>query len=208
MKKIVTLALVVCAMVLRAQDASKVFSSTEMVWFGLDFTKAKFVGQFDQGMGAAPATGSDMKNKFIPEWNGLIVKEPQNFDLRKTFRKDNVFNDISSINELNSKIDVDACMSFNATKIDRATIESMVKNYSSQEKKDGLGLAFIVENFDKGLATAGVYITFFDIASKKVLLSEKVEGKARGVGIRNYWAGAIKEILKKIDADEYKKWKK
>jgi hypothetical protein len=208
MKKIVTLALVVCAMVFKAQDASKVFSSSEMVWFGLDFTKAKFVGQFDQGMGAAPATGSDMKNKFIPEWNALIVKEPQNFDLRKTFRKDNVFNDISSINELNSKIDVDACMSFNATKIDRATIESMVKKYSSAEKKEGLGLAFIVENFDKGLATAGVYITFFDIATKKVLLSEKVEGKARGVGIRNYWAGAIKDILKKIDAEEYKNWKK
>ena len=28
-----------------------------------------------------------------------------------------------------------------------------------------------------------------------------------GVGMRNYWAGSIKAILRQIDATEYKNWK-
>ena len=74
-------------------------------------------------------------------------------------------------------------------------------------KKSGIGVAFIIENFNKGTQEATVYVTFFDIATKKVLVCEKMTGKAMGVGMRNYWAGAIKSILKQIDATEYKNWK-
>src|SRR5688572_33366063 len=88
MKKILALFLLAGSMSLMAQDKSKVFSSTEMVWYGMDFTKATFVGQFDQGMGAAPANGLDMKNKYIPAWNNLIAGEQKKFDLCRAFRKD------------------------------------------------------------------------------------------------------------------------
>jgi trans-2-enoyl-CoA reductase len=83
----------------------------------------------------------------------------------------------------------------------------MVNNYKGDVKKEGIGLSFIVENFNKGSQMATVYVTFFDIASKKVLISEKLSGKAMGIGMRNYWAGAIKAMLKQIDLTEYKNWK-
>jgi hypothetical protein len=207
MKKLFALLLLAGSISLMAQDKSKIFSSTEAVWFGMDFTKATFVGQFDQGMGAAPATGSDMKAKYIPAWNNLIAGEQKKFDLRKTFRKDNIIYDMNSVNELNNKIDVDNCMSFNVGKIEKSQIDEMVKKYSSSQK-EGLGLVFIIENFNKGTQTSSVYVTFFDIATKKVLLSERMEGKAMGVGIRNYWAGSIKNILDQIDEGAYKSWKK
>jgi hypothetical protein len=208
MKKILSLAIIVAAgFNMKAQSAKEVFSATEVVWYGLDFTKAKFVGQFDQGFGALPATGMDMKNKWIPQWNSLIAKEPQNFKIKDAIRKDNIYYDLAPLNELNSKIDVDKAMSFNAGKIEASEIDGMVKNYGTGDKKSGIGLAFIVENFDKNMETASVYVTFFDIASKKVLMTEKMSGKAMGVGMRNYWAGAIKAILKQIDANEYKNWK-
>lgn len=208
MKKIVVLLLVLLGGATFAQDNSKVFSSTEIVWFGMDFTKAKFVGQFDQGMGALPATGTDMKNKYIPAWNALIVGEQQNFDFKKAFGKENVFLDIETMNTLNSKIDANACMVINPGKIDRNEIDGMVKKYSSKNKKEGIGLAFIVENFDKGAQTATLFVTFFDIASKKILICESVQGKAVGIGIRNYWAGAVKAILKKMANGEFQSWKK
>ncbi|HEY0031366.1 MAG TPA: hypothetical protein VGC65_11445, partial [Bacteroidia bacterium] len=120
MKKIILAVLTIAgSMGVKAQDAKSALSATEIVWFGLDFTKAKFVGGFDQVGGAAPASGSDMKTKWIPGWNMLIATEPQNFDLKKAFRKDNVIYDMKSVNELNSKIDVDNCMSFNEGKIER-----------------------------------------------------------------------------------------
>lgn len=191
----------------KAQDAKSALSSTEIVWFGLDFTKAKFVGGFDQVGGAGAATGSDMKTKWIPGWNSLIVTEPQHFDFKKSFRKDNVIYDLKSMNELNSKIDVDACMVYNEGKIERTEIDGMVKKYKAEVKKEGVGLSFIIENFNKGTQEATMFITFFDIATKKVLICEKISGKAMGIGMRNYWAGAIKAILKQIDATEYKNWK-
>jgi hypothetical protein len=205
MKKIILSLLVLASGTFaKAQDAKSALSATEIVWFGLDFTKAKFVGGFDQVGGAGVATGSDMKTKWIPGWNALILNEPQHFDFKKSFRKDNVVYDLKSMNELNSKIDVDACMAYNEGKIEMSEIDGMVKKYKADVKKEGIGVSFIIENFNKGTQMADVYVTFFDIASKKVLICEKVSGKAMGIGMRNYWAGAIKAILKQIDATEYK----
>lgn len=208
MKKIVLSLLVIASGTFaKAQDAKSALSATEIVWFGLDFTKAKFVGSFDQAAGVAPATGSDMKAKWIPAWNSLIAAEPQHFDFRKSFRKDNVIYDMKSVNELNNKIDVDACMVYNPGKIEKSEIEEMVKKYTGDVKKEGIGLSFIIENFNKTTQMADVHVTFFDIATKKVLICEKLTAKAAGIGMKNYWAGAIKVMLKQIDANEYKNWK-
>jgi len=181
----------------KAQDASAIKSAEEIVWYGLDFTKATFVGQFDQFGGAGAATGLDMKNKWIPQWNSLIVSEPQNFDFRKSLKK-NVYYDIANINEINRNINTEKCMGYNPGKIERSAIDEMIKKYTAGDKKEGVGLVFIVENFDKGLQTGGVYVTYFDIKTKKVLKCDKYEGKAVGISMRNYWAGAIKAIIKQL----------
>ena len=65
----------------------------------------------------------------------------------------------------------------------------------------------IGENFNKTTQMADVYVILFDIATKNILICEKVSGKAMGIGMKNYWAGAIKAILKQIDEFEYKNWK-
>ena len=208
MKKLALSLLLLSGFVFKAQDASKVFSATEIVWFGMDFTKATFVGQFDQGMGAMPATGGDMKNKWIPQWNSLIATEQQNFDFKKALGKDNIYYDITAMNTLNTKINPDGCMDVNPRKIERSAIDGMVKKYSSNDKKEGVGLAFIVENFNKGAQVADIYVTFFDIATKKVLICEKITGAAKGIGMRNYWAGAVKSIIKDLGSGTFKSWKK
>jgi hypothetical protein len=207
MKNLVFGLLLLSGIALKAQDASKVFSATEIVWFGMDFTKAKFVGQFDQGMGAMPATGGDMRNKWIPQWNALIQNEQQNFDIKKALNKESVYYDIATINTLNSKIDPDGCMDVNPGKIEKSSIDAMVKKYASNDKKEGVGLVYIIENFNKGSQVADVYVTFFDIATKKVLICEKISGTAKGIGMRNYWAGAVKAIIKEMGSS-FKSWKK
>ena len=208
MKKLLLSLFLIGSFTFKAQDEAKVYSANEIVWFGMDFTKAKFVGQFDQGMGAMPATGGDMRNKWIPQWNALIQNEQQNFDLKKALDKESVYYDIASLNTINSKINPDGLMDVNPTKIEKSVISELVKKYSSADKKDGVGLVFIVENFNKGSQTANVYVTFFDIATKKVLLCEYMNGKAAGVGMRNYWAGAVKSIIKQLGNGTFKSWKK
>jgi hypothetical protein len=41
-----------------------------------------------------------------------------------------------------------------------------------------------------------------------VLVTERMTGNATGFTIRNYWAGAITAIMKRVQEDEFKKWKK
>ncbi|MES2396252.1 MAG: hypothetical protein V4549_09630 [Bacteroidota bacterium] len=54
---------------MNAQSSKEIFNAKEIVWYGLDFTKAKFVGQFNQGFDAMPATGADILNRRVREWN-------------------------------------------------------------------------------------------------------------------------------------------
>lgn len=189
------------------QDSKAIFSSKEIVWYGLDFSKAHFVGSFDQGFGYLTASGYDMKTKWIPEWNGIIVREPANFDFKKAFKKDNIKYNLNPLAKVNQTIDAIECMSFTTEKISRTTIDSLVANYPDSDIKEGIGVSFIVENFDKTTETASVYVTFFDIKTKKVLLCNLLIGKPSGVTLRNFWLGAIKDIIKQITKKEYNKWK-
>jgi hypothetical protein len=201
MKKIITLALTLSAIFVNAQDASKVFSSTEMTFFGVDFTKAKFVAEKE--------TGSELKYEVLPGINTLMVSEQaKNYNLKMAFQKDVVYYDPTAVNALNSKVDADKLTSFNPTKVERADLDAMVKNYTSSEKKEGLGLALIVENFNKAEKMGTVWVTFFDIATKKILLAEKMSGKPMGITVTNFWAGVIKSVLKQLQEGTYSSWKK
>jgi len=193
-----------------AQNTSKdLFSKDEIIWFGLDFSKSKMIGQFDQGAGIAPATGSEVKTKWIPAWNGVILNEPEKYDLKKTFRKTSVYKDLSVVNKSNAKIDVDNIMTYNDYKLKNAEtdIQEIISGYGNGDKTEGIGVVFIVEYFDKVAQTASVYVTFFDIATKKVLFREHMYAKGGGFGLRNYWCKTIFEILKQIDESVYKSWK-
>ena len=208
-KLVIAVTILISAISASAQTSTvkDIFLTRDIVWYGLDFSKARFVGQFDQGFGIAPAKGTDMRDRWIPGWNNLIGQEPQNFELRKTFRKDHVYYDLSAVTEINSQIDADVCMSYNPTKISTAEIDEMVKRYNGSAKS-GIGLVLIVENFSKSGLVAEVHVTFFDIATKQVLLTDKVTGKPMGNGMRNFWAGAIKNILHNIDGSYYRIWQK
>ena len=194
-----------------AQHTAQDFlSGDEIVWYGLDFSKAKFIGAFDQGAGAAPVTGYELKTKYMLAWNMLIVNESAKYDLKRTLKKTSVFNDLSIVEKTNSKIDDDKIMSFNDYKFDDAdkTINSIINGYAVGEKKQGIGVVFIVESFNKGQQQGTVYVTIFDIKTKKVLIKEKIIGKAGGIGIRNYWAKSIFNVMVQVEKTFYKQWKK
>ena len=184
-------------------------AAKEIVWYGLNFTEAKMVGQFDQAMGAAPATAAEIKNKWIPAWNNLIIAEPQNFKLKEAFEKESVYYDMSPVEKANQAIKADQLMMVNTfTFADpQKTIKNAISKLSGGEKKEGLGLTFVVESFNKTNDEAVVYAVVFDIKTKTILVSEKMTGKPTGIGLRNFWAGAMKHIIKQITKDYYPKWK-
>lgn len=191
-------------------QAADVFKKDKIVWYGLDFSNAKFIGQFDQAAGLAPANASDLKHDYIPAWNSLILSEPNRYDIRKTFRKTRVFNDLSGVRKNNEKMDESLMMSYNAFRFDDANtvITNIVELYQEGKKAEGIGVVFIVEYFNRIDQEAAVYVTFFDIATQKVLFYERLLGNPRGIGLRNYWAGAVRDILIQIERNAYDIWRK
>ncbi len=167
------------------------------------------VGQFDQAMGAGPASASDLKNKWMPNWNGLIQTEPKNFKIAEAFQKNEVFYDVTPTDKANYAISTNDLMSFNSFKFTDAqkTVSKVISKLGSGEKTEGIGVSFVVESFNKSLDEAVIYVTVFDIKTKNILILERIVGKPMGIGLRNFWAGAVKHVIKQITTDYYSKWR-
>lgn len=209
MKKLVCVIAAVLSLNFHAQNTAKdLFTTKEIVWYGLNFIEAKMVGQFDQAMGAAPATASEIKTKWMSAWNGLMIAEPQNFKIKEAFEKESVFYDIGPVEKANQTIKTDNLMMVNPYVFADAqkSIKNAVAKLSGGEKKSGIGVTFVVESFNKTSDEATVYVVVFDIKTKAILITEKIIGKPTGIGLRNFWAGAMKQVIKQIQKEYYSKW--
>jgi hypothetical protein len=204
MKKILLLSLVATQLSSLAQNASQVFSTEELVYYGIDFSNCRLVGDFGNGSAA------EIKVKMFPGWNNVVAKEQEKYNLRLTFKKPSVYYDLEPVRQRNEKTDESKLLTFNSDHVLKAAdIQQMVSQYSGGEKSSGVGLVFIAENLNKNVEAAFVHVTFFDIATKKVYFSEKLQGHAMGAGLRNYWANSIHAILVDIQQmGRYDNWKK
>lgn len=202
MKKIVLLTFCILhsAFIIKAQSNAELFNSAKMVWFGVDMSRSKLVGV--EGF----TDPYDIQKRYVPAWNSLVLTEAEKYDVRKFFKKGEVVNDIVAVEAVNEKINPGEWVQTNSYTLDKSEIAGMVKKYKSTEK-EGLGLVFIVESFDKFKESGFIYVTFFNIATKEVILTEKISAKAGGFGVRNYWASVIYKVM---EASEKKMgaWKK
>lgn len=207
MKKTIVICFIFCLFGAGAQNVKALLEADSAVWFGLDFSKAKFTGSFAQAFGIDPNNGSELVNKWIPEWNSLVLKEPLNFDIGLAIKKPWLHSDIKSVTKINSKIAKDSVysevpMGYKIQKPE-LVIPEMLKNYSSEEKKSGLGCVLIVESFNKAAHTAYIYFVLFDIETKKLIGYKRLMGVPKGFGLRNFWAGAIKDVINQIRTSAY-----
>lgn len=183
-----------------SQSKSSIFKADEIVWFGLDFSNAKMIGS--EGF----KSPYDVQNKFFNSWNQLILMEPEKYDLRKTFKKQDIIYDLSVVEKRNANVKAGELIINKDYSFGPEVVSKIVKTYKTDQKK-GIGLVFIVESFNKLRENGTVYVTFFDLGTKKVLLTEKVSGAAGGIGLRNYYGKALFNILKETEG-HYNRWEK
>ena len=187
-----------------AQTLKEFFNSSEvpLTYLGVTIDNVAVVGNI-------AANAMDIRDRQFAAINQVIINEPKKYDFQKAFSKSTVTNDISFVNAKNAKIDAEKIIEANSAdemRFKKATIESIVKGYNFKGKK-GIGLMFIMESMNKASAQGAMYVTLIDLASGKVLLTERMTAKAAGFGFRNYWAKTIAEVLKDIQKSEYKEWK-
>jgi len=199
MKNTLLLLLTVCCIgTTNAQDASKVFSSPTLVWYGLDFTMAKMVGMKDE-------SPHKVRDEYFKPWCDAINNE---VDLGKAFQKKGLIKDLVGVFKANLSRETESLAADDAKDLSADAIAERVKGISTGQKKEGLGAVVIVQSFNKTTQEANVVVVFFDIATHNVLLTKKVTGKPSGGNTKSAWTGALKDIFSKIEKKEYATWKK
>jgi hypothetical protein len=175
----------------------------KVVFLGLDFTQAKYVGS----MGFTDPGA--IQNQHIVSWNNLIEMEPKKFSLQKAFnlKDDQYVSKVADMVKYNKSVNVAENITETEHTITEDQVKKSVAKYALSEN-DGVGIVYVVESLSKTAERMSVWVTFIDLRTKKVLYTERVEGKAGGFGFRNYWAGAVYKINQEIDSKLYTKWSK
>lgn len=187
-----------------AQSLKEVFNSPEtpVFYLGVDFTLARLID--------APEVASDIRDRQYPAINDLIVNESKKYDLAGAFHKSNIEHDLGLVAKRNAKINTEEIKSTNSADYNRLKeedITKLVKGFDFEGKK-GVGLLFVVDGMSKGKKGEGIWVTLIDMAAKKVLMTERMEGKTgMAFGFRNYWATPIRDVINDIEKKKYKEWK-
>jgi hypothetical protein len=82
-----------------------------------------------------------------------------------------------------------------AYQLEDNTIKDIIQSLSITET-DGTGVIIIAERLSKAKNRGYFDIVFFDIKTRDIIDSWKADGRAKGFGIRNFWANSVREVLK------------
>jgi hypothetical protein len=199
------LAVMIIPLALTAQDTKKIFDypGCRIIWHGVDFSQVKLNGDL----------GTVSPEELIPLFykiNLVIVDESFKYDFTSALQR-YVPYDLGCINAINAAMDVENSLShahsFDKGRITPELIAEHVKQYD-MEQKEGIGLVFIMESLDKPTETGTMWVTFFDPADGKVILTERMSGLAGGFGFRNHWARTVYNVINEIKIWRYEEWKR
>jgi hypothetical protein len=176
--------------------AAETASPNTLVWCGLDYSKVKMIGTLDF------RNPDQIFPGMLTAWNGLFMTEmlPQLEKMAGSVRTD-----LQAVQQSNEKAkaaqiehkDGSSDEMVKPTHITEADIAGMVTSYKL-ENSQGLGLVFIMDRLVKAQEMVCVHVVFFDVASRKVVRSERVCGKAGGIGFRNFWFRPVKDTVKQL----------
>lgn len=186
--------------------SADVFTEKNMVWYGLDFSHCKFIGQpsIHSNFYKSPAY---VVNTYFREWNMIPLKESNKYDIKKSFEKEYLYFDIDTTLARNKRFSSDSLIAFsNAYTLNTMSFQDIIKSYGGVAK-EGIGVVYLVESYNGIDEIASYYCIVFDVSSKKILMQEKITSKPHGGNLKTYWAGAFYDALEKNEK-VYKKWKK
>lgn len=207
-KKILTFLLVIVVYGATAQTADDLFTTndTKITWLGVDFSHVKLIGCFSEFAGLGSKNARQIKHHYFPEWNKIILHEREKYDVRGMLRKDHIFYDVDMIFTLNDNTRLEDLEAYNTPLYTADDMAGFVKLYDTEGMK-GIGIALIAEALDKSENEAYFHFVAINMTTKEILVHKRLRGEPGGLGMRNYWAGAIHDVIKQIDRNYYRIWR-
>lgn len=186
-----------------AQDSfSEVNNNHTWTWLGIDFSQTKLIGR------SGFSDPLKISTVYLPAINMLVFEEAEKYDVMKAFnmltcRPDPFFFDRTykrlSLSEVYENMN-ELFVGMNY-RLEEKDIKKIVSKYNFKKTKEDVALAFIVESLDKEAERAIIWVTVINTKNKKILLAQRMSGKPKGFGFRNYWARPILRIIKEIETN-------
>lgn len=173
----------------------------EILWLGIDFSKAKFTKKgFDLPI--------DTLRQHFNGWNLLVISDQKKYDIRLSFRKPIMSYDLSALSKRNRTIRLSNILKDHIhlnDLLDEVQIQHYIGNIEIPQQHR-FALLFIVESFDAVSKTGSVWVTVAETASRQIVLCEKFIKQPGGFGIRNYWGRIFYNILFDIKNYTFCRW--
>lgn len=164
---------------------------SEVTFFGTDFSLVRVYG--------ADNTAHQFMDAFYAI-NRLFISEPKKYDIQKALNIDVSAIDLKPVEKQNENIDLSQLLidGYGGYVLTDQQIEQAVKNLSISSN-EGTGLVIVAEVLNKASMQGSYKIVFFDISSRQILEVRNGKGKARGFGLRNFWAHSLLQAIKKAN---------
>lgn len=188
MKQLMVLAFLFLASLVNAQDKTSLKDIDKLTFFGVDFSMAKVYGTDE--------TAEQFKDAFYGI-NTLFQREPKKYDTAKAFDAA-VTTDLETSRNLIEQIKkADLFASDDSYELTDEEIAEHIRQFNTGNA-NGYGAVFIAGLLNKGKTQATYNVVVFDIASKDIILNRQFTERARGFGLRNYWAYSVYKTLNKV----------
>jgi hypothetical protein len=172
-------------------------ADTRVRWLGVDFSHVKLIGEFSHFNGVGDKSIVQLKERYFPAWNKLILNEREKYDIKGMLRRDKMIYDVDMIFKLNANAALEELESYNTPEYSKDEITKFISGYDTNEK-DGVGAVLIAETLNKSEQEAYFHFVVINMSDKKILVHQRLRGEPGGFGLRNYWAGAIYDVMKQI----------
>ena len=162
-------------------DLNKLISSSQIVWYGIDFSKTKLTDE------SKLSEGQLLKEKYIPGWIALLNDRFSDEWLRGKFKKEVFISDLRSVQRMVKNMNVNEIVTFEKYSFHMDSVASFVRSYTLPQSS-GIGFVLIMENLNKPARYVTGYFTFFDIESRKILYAKEMKGfPASYHGFSQWW---------------------
>ena len=156
-------------------------------FFGVDFSEVKVYG--------AEETVPQLLQAF-ENINNLFLAEPKKYDFEKILKREVSMVSVKAVNSVADYIDEEELKTEDSSyRLDDKTIAEIIK-FLPVDKEDGVGAVMVAEMLNKSAARGSYIVVYFSLEDKEILGSFRAEGKASGMGLRNYWANSVYDIIK------------
>jgi hypothetical protein len=187
-----------------SQTRKDIFNpNVPILWLGLDFSSVRIIGE------KRIHSISELHQR-IAAWNDLLLTERAKYDIGKALHRGYLKDSIAITKAHNEGADLTEALTKSQDRfyhLGAASTQGIISSYDLGANK-GIGLIFIVEGFNFSGNIASVWVTFFKMETKEVLLTQRITSEPEGMNIRNYWANAIYRVMLNINYNIYEEWVK